>query len=130
MWMLFHRNAKTKHVRDGESFVEKCPDCGRIATFSEVEVSESYGVFFVDLVGDKERAFRCGACGEVFDLRDRDVPAAASKPKSKTLDELAEEARVDEQRRLAAAEARKAAAEAKAIRVDDELAELKKRMGR
>jgi uncharacterized C2H2 Zn-finger protein len=126
MWLLFHRNAKTKVLADGETFVEKCPECGRRATFQEVEVSESFGVFFVDLVGDRERAFRCSACGDVFDLKDRGLPAA----KTKTLDELAEEARIDEQRRLVAAEARKEAAEAKAVRIDDELAELKKRMGR
>jgi uncharacterized C2H2 Zn-finger protein len=71
MWMLFHRKAGTKPVRDGETFIETCPECRNKATFHEVEVSESYGVFFVDLVGDKERAFRCGSCGEVFDLEDR-----------------------------------------------------------
>ncbi len=128
MWMLFHRKAATKPVRDGESFVERCPECGKRATFHEVELTESYGVFFVDLVGDKERAFRCGACNEVFDLKDRE-PTATTRP-TKSLAELAEEARLDEQRQVAAIAARKQAAEAKAIRIDDELAELKKRMGR
>jgi hypothetical protein len=126
MWMLFHRKAKTKTVRGGESFVEKCPECGKRATFHEVEVTESYGIWFVDLDHDRERAFICSACDEVFDLKDRALPAA----KTKTLDELAEKALVDEQRRLAATEQRKVAAEAKAVRIDDELAELKKRMGR
>src|SRR5262249_41387164 len=65
MWLLFHRNAKTRVVRDGQSFIETCPECGRRARFDEVEVSESYGVFFVDLVGDKQRKYRCGACGDV-----------------------------------------------------------------
>ena len=67
MWLLFHRNAKTKVVRDGHSFIETCPECGRKARFDEVEVSESYGVFFVDLVDDKERKYRCSACGDAFD---------------------------------------------------------------
>lgn len=36
MWVLFHRNAKTRPVRDGHTFVEECPDCGKRATFVEV----------------------------------------------------------------------------------------------
>lgn len=127
MWMLFHRKAGTKVVRDGETFVEQCPECGKRATFHEVEVSESYGVFFVDLVGDKERAFKCGKCGEVFDLGDRGAKAIAPQ---KSLDELAAEAHAADERRLVEAEQRKRLAEAKAVRVEDELAELKKRLGR
>lgn len=127
MWLLFHRNAKTRPVRGGESFVETCPECGKRATFVEVEVTESFGVFFVDLVGDKERAYRCGACGETFDLKDQ-APARATQPapparpvKSAAEFEL-EQVRAELQRREAA--------RAKATQIDDELAELKKRMGR
>jgi hypothetical protein len=129
MWMLFHRKAGTKAVRGGETFVETCPECGKRATFHEVELTESYGAFFVDLVSDKERAFKCGSCGETFDLKDRGEAAPAARP-TKSLDELVEEQRLDEERRRIAAEERKRAAEAKAVRIDDELAELKKRMGR
>ncbi len=129
MWMLFHRKAGTRVVRGGESFVEKCPECKTRATFQEVELSEAYGVFFVDVVDDKQRAFRCCSCGEVFDRQDRGGALPAAAP-SKSLDELLEDGRLDEQRRLAAAEERTRKAEAKAVRIDDELAELKKRMGR
>ncbi|MEO8702038.1 MAG: hypothetical protein ABI867_18475 [Kofleriaceae bacterium] len=126
MWLLFHRNAKTRPVRDGETFVETCPDCGKRAKFIEVEITENFGVFFVDLVGDKERAFRCGACGEVFDLkgdeREAAAPAAPVVPQ-KSLAEL-------EREEAALRERRRAQAEAKAVRIDDELAELKKRMGK
>jgi uncharacterized C2H2 Zn-finger protein len=123
MWMLFHRNAKTRAVRDGETFVETCPECGVRATFNEVEISESFGVFFVDLVGDKERAFRCGACGEVFDLKDREPAAEAPAKPSKSLAELEREQEQERQRR-------REAAERKAVQIEDELAELKKRLGR
>jgi len=61
MWVLFHRNAKTRPVRGGNSFVEVCPECGKHATFVEVEVTESFGVFFVDLVGDLKEISRVGA---------------------------------------------------------------------
>ena len=125
MWLLFHRNAKTRPVRGGESFIETCPECGRRATFIEVEVTESFGVFFVDLVGDQERAYRCGACGETFDLKDQAPPSAAPPPKKpvKSLAELELEA-------VRAELKRREAARAKATQIDDELAELKKRMGR
>ena len=44
-----------------------------MAKFIEVELEESYGVFFVDMIeGDKERAYRCTCCGEVFDATQRD----------------------------------------------------------
>lgn len=112
MWVLFHRNVKTRPVRDGETFVETCPECGQRARFMEVEVAENFGLFFVDIVGDKERAYRCCACGETFDLKDEAaaVPAAvAAKPApAKPVAKPA----VDH------------------TRIEDELAELKKRMGR
>ncbi|HEU0031218.1 MAG TPA: hypothetical protein VFQ53_11335 [Kofleriaceae bacterium] len=125
MWLLFHRNAKTRFVRDGETFVETCPECGERATFREVELTESYGAFFVDLVSDQERAFRCNACGEVFDLKDRapDHAPAPAPVATKSVAELEREQRV-------AAERRRLAAETRATRIEDELAELKKRMGR
>ena len=128
MWLLFHRNAKTRPVRDGHTFVDTCPECEQRARFVEVEISENFGMFFVDLVGDKQRAFRCGACGETFDLKDQ-LPAgttaapALPAPPQKSAKEL-------ERERAAAERERQATAEAKAVRIEDELAELKKRMGR
>jgi len=126
MWMLFHRNAKTKVIRDGDSFIETCPECGRKARFDEVEVTESYGVFFVDLVDDKERKYRCSACGDVFDLRDEPERA----PPAKSAAELARERAAAAARQAKEAEQRREQAAAKANRIEDELAELKKRLGR
>jgi len=126
MWMLFHRNAKTKVVRDGHSFIETCPECGRKARFDEVEVSESYGVFFVDLVDDKERKYRCSACGDVFDLRDE----PDRTPPAKSATELARDQAAAAARQAKEAQQRRDQAVAKANRIEDELAELKKRLGR
>lgn len=126
MWMLFHRSAKTKVVRGGHSFVETCPECRREARFDEVEVSESYGVFFVDLVDDKERKYRCRPCGDVLDLRDEPVRA----PPAKLAKELARERAIAEARQAEEAEQHRERAVAKANRIEDELAELKKRLGR
>lgn len=61
MWRLFRKSAKTRPVDDGEAFVQQCPTCNRKATFHEVEIIENLGVFLIDVIGDSERAFRCGA---------------------------------------------------------------------
>lgn len=115
MWLLFHRNAKTRPVRDGHTFVDTCPECHQRARFIEVEIEENFGVWFVDVVGDKERAYRCGACGETFDMKDEEpAPAKPVRP--------AVAVRSDAD--IAAEK------EAREIRLDDELAALKKRMGK
>ncbi|HEY4182451.1 MAG TPA: hypothetical protein VGM90_36720 [Kofleriaceae bacterium] len=77
MWFLFHRNAKTRTVRDGESFAQECPECKATARFVEVEIEENVGVWFVDVVGDTSRAFKCTGCGNVFDGKDK--PTALSR---------------------------------------------------
>jgi rubredoxin len=151
MWMLVHRNAKTRLVAGGRRFLEVCPECGRKAQFDEVEITKSYGVFFIDLLDDKERKYRCSACHEVFDLRDEpDSAASARAEEARQAEREAERAaaadarraaeadRLRERTRAQAVQARAAqeraaqakAAQAKATRIEDELAELKKRMGR
>lgn len=154
MWMLVHRNAKTRLVAGGRSFLEVCPECGRKARFDEVEITKSYGVFFIDLIDDTERKYRCSACHEVFDLCDepdsataaraerarpaeRETERAAEARRAAEAERLRERARVqaaaDARAQIRAAQARAAEAEAahaKAARIEDELAELKKRMGR
>ena len=119
MWLLFHRNAKTRPVRDGHTLVETCPACHQRARFVEVDIEENFGVWFVDVVGAKERAYRCTACAETFDLKDEDVPTDAAPPAPRR---PAVAVRSDEE--IAAEK------EAKEIRLDDELAALKKRMGK
>jgi rubredoxin len=147
MWMLVHRNAKTRLVAGGRSFLELCPECGRKARFDEVEITKSYGVFFIDLLDDKERKYRCSACHQVFDLRDEPDSASSARAEDAHQAERASAAdarraaeadRLRERARAQAVQAKAAqdraaqakAAQAKAIRIEDELAELKKRMGR
>jgi rubredoxin len=125
VWLLFHHNAKTKVVENGRTFVEICPECGNRARFHEVEITENVGVFFIDILGDKERKFRCGACANVFDRADAPAQAPAKSAK-----DLERERATEQARRRAAEQRRREAAEAKANRIEDELAELKKRLGR
>ena len=124
MWFLFHRKEGTRVVPGGEAFMEECPTCQQRTRFVEVEISEKYGVWFVDVVKDEERAFRCTKCGDVFDLRDTEpaetgAPAPAAKPAA---------AKPAPAKPTPAKPPVDTAAVKK--KIDDELAELKKRMGR
>lgn len=103
-------------VKGGHQFDTICPECSQRARFIEVEVSESYGAFLLDLLSDTERKFRCSACGSVFDLRDEPEPPAKLLPEPPP-DPLPEKNR------------RRKAAAARADRIEEELAELKKRLG-
>ena len=78
-------------------------------------------MWFVDLISDAERAFRCERCGDVFDLRDQKPPPPPER-KPAAFDRV--EALAAEQRRRDADRA------TRATRIEDELAELKKRLGR
>jgi len=131
--MLFHHNAKTKVVEGGHGFIDLCPECGRRARFVEVEVITSFGVFFVDLVDDKERKYRCTACAEVFDLREepeRATPATSAREIAAARAAAGAARASAEAARAVEVEHRRELAEARANRIEDELAELKKRLGR
>ena len=116
MWLLFHRSGGTKVVSGGRTFVEECPTCERHTRFREIEVSEGFGLFFVDVVKDKERKFRCDECEDVFDLRDPPAQETAPPPKAKPV-ALPEPDRAASRERIAA-------------KIEDELAELKRRLGK
>ena len=117
MWLLFHRSGGTKVVPGGRTFIEECPTCARNTRFREIEVSEGFGLFFVDVVKDKERKFRCDECEDVFDLRDQEAapPPPKAAPKAKPVQPEPDRA---------------AARERIAAKIEDELAELKRRIGK
>ena len=120
MWFLVHRKGQTKVVPNGQTFTEECPTCQKRTRFVEVAITSQYGVFFVlDMLKDEERAFRCCACGDMFDMKDTDAsaakPAAAKPAPTKPVVDVKPD-------REAVARIEK--------KIDDELAELKKKMGR
>lgn len=119
MWLLFHRSGGTRVVPGGRTFVEECPTCDRHTRFREIEVSEGFGLFFVDVVKDKERKFRCDECEDVFDLRDSSEQVAPPpKPRPAAMPVAPPEPD------------RAAARERIAAKIEDELAELKRRLGK
>lgn len=109
MWLLFHHEHQSKVLRDGHTFVEQCPTCQRQTRFREIEITEKQGIWFVDFDDETRRAYRCDTCEDVFDLREP-PPKPAAVPAPKPL--AAPKPQVDH------------------TRIEDELAELKKRLGR
>lgn len=117
MRLLFHGSSKTRRVRGGAVLHQRCPECGVDTTFHEVEVTTSAGVFFVDLLSSTDRAYQCASCDDTFDVVD--TPAAPQKPPRDLAAEL-----------LAEREQRAAMAAERAAAVDDELAALKRKLGK
>lgn len=117
MWFLAHRKGSTKVVPDGQTFSEECPTCQKRTRFVEVAITSQYGVFFViDMIKDEERAFRCTSCGDIFDLKDDGAEKPAPPPaKPKPIVDVKPD---------------RAAVERIERKIDDELAELKRKMGR
>lgn len=123
MRLLFTGSHKTRKVKGGEVFNQECPDCKQDATFHEVEITTSAGIFFVDLVGDRERAFMCSECGETFDLKDAPAaPSTTALPQPAPRDLMATLEAEQERRALATA--------ARDRKVEDELAEMKRKLGK
>lgn len=142
MWLIGGRNRRIRTVDDGKRFRARCPSCDKIAQFHEVAVKTNYHVFFVDLFDDAETGVRCGACEEAFtdddaiEIIDRAIPATEEEQvafeertlaKYKAEFEARARRRQQEAERVAAAERKKRANEAA---IDDELATLKKRLGK
>ena len=120
-WLL-HGSTKTKRVPGGRVLHQRCPECHADTTFHEVEVTTSAGAFFIDVLSSTDRAFRCASCDETFDLKDDDQPVRETETVRPPRD-LAAELAAEKQRRAAVAATRDK-------QVDDELAALKRKLGK
>jgi hypothetical protein len=116
MWLLFHHQEGTRVVPDGHTFIEDCPTCKSRQRFREIEITQKAGIWFVDLESDKRRAFRCCGCGDVFDLRD--APEPPRQEPARKVDPAVARRQLEEKRA------------AREVQIEDELAELKKRLGK
>ncbi len=142
MWLIGGRNQRVRTVKDGKSFLSRCPTCDEVATFREVAVSTSYHVFFVDLFDDAETGVRCSACKGAFTGEDAIAIIDLAEPateeervafEERTMARYKEEfeararAKRREELRLQNLEKQRLAGEAA---IDDELAALKRRLGK
>lgn len=135
---------RTKPKKGGKRVRRHCPECECDADFVEVEVDHTLTAYlFVDLFTLNDEGYACTECHEVMDLDDTAPPKnivhdRPGKKKSGLLGRMAmrqeqrqqeREARAAERAKQEAREQREAERAAKKKAVDDELEELKKKMG-
>jgi hypothetical protein len=133
MWWLLHGKTRTRAVPGGQTLEERCPECRAVARFTEVEVTTAAGAFFVDVVASTRRAFKCTACGEIFDLRDDGQddqdetvpigPTGTPAPRPTAARDLLAQLEAEQAQRAAVAAQRE-------VQVEDELAALKRKLGK
>lgn len=138
---FFGRKSKSRPLKDGRRERRKCPDCDADTTFVEVKVEKSYTAYVVvDLFNTESTAFCCSECLEVMDFERTLEPNLSPREKAKLAkaEAKAEAARVkaqakaeaeQKQQREARAKRQKDDARAQEHALDDELTEMKARLG-
>lgn len=130
MVVWFGWKSKARRVPDGELHRRKCPECEKTTVFREAVAKREYTAYhFVKLWESEKTVFACDACGEVMELEDTLEPDLSRRERAKL-----EKARLARERAEAAKreEARKrleAQEQAQARAIEDELADMKKRLG-
>lgn len=128
--IIFGRKSKARRVPDGRFEKRRCPECGKTTVFREAIVENKYHVFFVvDLFDTESTKFACDACGSLMDLGDTQDPELSASERAQADALAAKQAQIAAKQRELAQRQRKADETAKAKSVDDELAEMKKRLG-
>jgi len=125
-WLLTGKK-RTRVASNAKTMRADCPECRRPNDFVEVEVETSAGVWFVDVLSDTERLWKCCGCGETFELRDKTASASTSTNAPRPAPPPPRDMRAELERERTA---RAAEAKRKARSVDDELAALKKKLGK
>lgn len=122
MLVFWSTKNNVKRLASGKRATQKCSQCGKNATFYQCEVDKGvklYGV--LTLFGSQELVMQCGECLALFkdDTQDK---AARAEAERLAKEEAAKEA---ERERIKDEEYKQREAE-----VDDELARLKKDLGK
>jgi len=140
MVVFWQSKHELKRVFFGKKVTLECGHCHKKASFYECNIDDSFSIYFVDLWKKTKRVMQCGECLAVVDYFE-------IYPQEKV---QAEQDQAEQQRQAEQAEAQKKAAEEEERRkqqerenqeradrfkkmeaqVDDELSELKRKMGK
>ena len=121
---------KVKKVPDGRVERRKCPHCGKTTNFREVLITSKWSAYVVvKLWSSETTAFRCDSCDEVVDLDDTEDPELTAKEKKQQAALEEKQKRVDAKAAEAARVQAKVEAERQEQAIDDELAQMKKKLG-
>ncbi len=122
MLIFWSTKNKVNRLQDGRKETHKCSSCGKTATFYQCEVDKGvklYGV--VTLFGSQQKVMQCGECLALFkDEEDEKAMRAETERLAK------EEAKREALRQQIKDEEYKQ----REAEVDDELAQLKKNLGK
>lgn len=128
--LLFGRKKKVKPVKDGRVQRRKCPECGETTEFREATVKKTYTAYhFVNLWDSEDTAWVCSECHEVFDLDDTDAPELTAKERAQQDAIAKKEAKIAAKNAELAEKQRKQQAQQREAALDDELADMKKKLG-
>ena len=122
--IIWWKNKKrARPVRGGRRVKRKCPECGETTHFRECSVKHDVSVYSLKLWNDEYRAFSCSSCDEVMELDDTLEPELSAREQR--------ELERERQRALEASRRERERAKAEVQRqVDDELAALKRKLGK
>jgi predicted RNA-binding Zn-ribbon protein involved in translation (DUF1610 family) len=128
--IVFGRKCKARLVPDGRFEKRRCPECGKTAVFREALIKSTYHVFWaLELFDSESTKYCCDKCSSTMDLEDTLDPELTEKERVQLEAIAAKEAKLDAKRReLDDKKAREREA-AKAKSVEDELAQMKKKLG-
>ncbi|AKF11158.1 hypothetical protein [Sandaracinus amylolyticus] len=131
MFFLFGQKKRAKRIAGARAITVRCPHCEKPRVFVEVELERTYTAYvMIDLWTSKDRAFGCTECGEILDADSDEAVAALAALDAPDPKALAKQRAALEAERAARAKAREAEQEQRDRDVEDELAALKKKLGR
>jgi hypothetical protein len=67
MWLFGGAKTKFKLVPGGRTASRRCDTCNAVTTFREVDVTDGFNLFLVELYETTNRRMVCGVCGEDHD---------------------------------------------------------------
>lgn len=133
-FLMFGQKGKVRRVVDGQFEKRRCPECGKTTVFRECIVKKTYTAYhFVDLWTKESTQFACDACGAVMDLDETKSPELSAREQAQ-LDALekkqqAIEAKKAKVERLEAKHRAEQQEKQRAQDIEDELAQMKARLG-
>lgn len=132
--LILGRKSVAKRIKGGHFEKRKCPECEATTVLREIEVSHDYNIFFkIKLFDTSETTYACDSCNERMDLEDTLEPELSQREQelNEKAAEKSERKRIKEDAKAAKKRDKevKSKAEQHDREINNELAEMKKRLG-
>jgi hypothetical protein len=84
MWLIVGKSTKVQRIEGGREVQRRCEKCEKVTTFAECNMKDSMQVFFVSLLDFKTRRMVCMTCGDDFDVDELARTPASSRAAAST----------------------------------------------